>query len=53
MKLLKEELAWPTYKRFQVISNTVLFETVIRTSKKLKNRAVLSFKILYALLFGP
>ena len=26
---LKEERAWATYKRFQVISNIVLFKTVI------------------------
>ena len=28
-RCLKEELAWATYKRFQVISNIMLFKTVI------------------------
>ena len=28
-KRLEEELAWATYKRFQVISNIMLFKTVI------------------------
>ena len=44
MRLLKEELAWPTYKRFQFISNTMLFKTVICNSKELKNRAILSYQ---------
>ena len=39
---LKEELAWATDKRLQVISNIMLFKTVISLCKKLKNKAVLS-----------
>ena len=49
---MKDELAWATYKWLQVTSNITLFETVIVYSKQLKNRAALTFKILYALLFG-
>ena len=40
----KVELALATYKRFQVISNILLFTTVSYTSKELKNRAILSFQ---------
>ena len=29
IEVLKEELTWATYKRFQIISNIMLFETVI------------------------
>ena len=39
---LNEELTWATDKRLWVISNIMLFETVIATSKKLKNKAFLS-----------
>ena len=43
-KSLKEELAWATDKRLQVISNIMLVKTVIQlcTTKKLKNKVVLS-----------
>ena len=36
-KSLKEELAWATYKRLQVIINIMSY-----TTKKVKNKAVLS-----------
>ena len=35
---LKEGLAWAIDKQLQVISNIMLLETVIRTTKKLKNK---------------
>ena len=45
---LKEELAWATDKHLWVISNQMLFKRVIRTTKKLKNKAILKLKrILY------
>ena len=42
----KEELTWVIYvdKWLRVISNKMLFKTVVRTTKKLKNRAVLNLK---------
>ena len=50
-KSLKEELAWAIDKRLRVVSNKMLFKTVIATTKKLKKKAVLNLKqILYALL---
>ena len=53
-KSLKEELAWAMDKWLWVVSNKILFKTVIRTTKKLKKKAVLNFKkILYALLCDP
>ena len=39
---IKKGLAWATDKWLQVISNIMLFKTVIATTKKLKNKAVLS-----------
>ena len=51
-KSLKEELAWATDKRLQVISSIMLVKTVIL----LRNLRIKSFKtylILYALLCGP
>ena len=41
---LKEELSWATDKWPQVISNIMLFKTVIATTKELKNKAALSVK---------
>ena len=43
-KHLKEELAWVIDKWLEVISDIMLFETVIYTTKKLKNKAVLKLK---------
>ena len=40
---LKEELAKATDKRLQVISNIMLFKTVIPLFKKLKNKLRYSF----------
>ena len=51
---LKEESACATDKLPCVISNIMLFKTVICTTKELKNKASLKYKtILYALLCGP
>ena len=41
---LKQELAWVIDKRLRVISNKILFKTVVYTTKKLKNKAVLNLK---------
>ena len=50
LKRLKEELAWAIDKRLRVVSNKMLFKTVI----PLKKKAVLNLKqILYALLCDP
>ena len=49
---LKEELAWATDKWFQVISSVMLL-TVIYTTKKLKNKVVLSlFNIVYIAIWS-
>ena len=45
---LKEELAWAIDRQLQVISNKMLFKTVIPL--KIKD---FKFKIMYALLCGP
>ena len=37
----KEELAWVIDKQLWVISNKMLFKTIVATTKKLNNRAVL------------
>ena len=50
---LKEELTWVIDKWLRAISNKMLFKTVVYTTKKLKNRAVLNKTILYALLCDP
>ena len=41
---LKEELAWAIDKWLWIISNIMLFKTVIYTTKELKNKAVLNLK---------
>ena len=41
---LKEELAWVIDKWLRVISNKILFKTVVPCIKKLKNKAVLNLK---------
>ena len=52
-KSLKEELAWAIDKRLRVVSNKMLFKTVI-PQRKLKKKAVFNLKqILYALLCDP
>ena len=43
-KSSKEELAWAIDKRLRVVSSKMLFKTVIYTTKKLKNKAVLNLK---------
>ena len=43
---LKEE-AWAIHKRLCVISNIMLFEIAIYTTKKLKNKTVLKLKQYY------
>ena len=45
IEIFKEELAWATDKWLWVIGNIMLFTTVIYTTKKLKNKAVLSFML--------
>ena len=51
-KSLKEELAWAMHKRLRVVSNKMLFKTVIPQKTKEKSR--FKFKtILYALLCDP
>ena len=40
-KRLKEELSWAIDKWLRVISNKILFKTVVYTTKKLKNKAIL------------
>ena len=51
-KSLKEGLAWAIDKRLRVVSNKMLFKTVVPLVNKEKNR--LKFKtILYALLCDP
>ena len=49
---LKDELAWVIDKRLRAISNKMLFKTVVATTEKLKNKAVLNLKqyCSYALL---
>ena len=47
---LKEELAWAIDKRLWVVSNEMLFKTVIRTTKKLKKSCFKLKTILYVLL---
>ena len=42
LRRLKEGLALATDKRLRVISNIMLFKTVIPLAKKLKNKAVLN-----------
>ena len=43
LKHLKEELVWAIDERLQVISNKMLFRTVITyTTKKLKNKGILT-----------
>ena len=44
VEVFKEELGWATYKRLRVISNKTLFRIIMYISKKLRNRAVLSFQ---------
>ena len=44
LRHLKEELAWVLDKWLQLISNKMLFKTVIATTKKLKNKAALNLK---------
>ena len=39
-----EELAWAVDKQLRVISNKMLFKAVVRTTKKLKKKAVLNLK---------
>ena len=39
-RYLKEGLDWATDKQLLVISNRMLFKTVIYTTKELKNKAV-------------
>ena len=39
-RCLKEELAWAIEKWLLVVSNKMIFKTVIRTTKKLKKKAV-------------
>ena len=51
-RYLKEELAWTTHKQLQVMSNIMLFKTVI----PIKNYRIEPFKvikILYVVLYGP
>ena len=43
-RCLKKELAWVIDKWLWLISNKMLFKTVVRTSKKLKNKVVLNLK---------
>ena len=43
-RCLKQELAWVIDKRLWVISNKMLLKTVVSTTKKLKNKAVLNLK---------
>ena len=43
-RCLKEELAWAIDKRLRVVSNKMLFKTVLRTTKKLTNKTVLNLK---------
>ena len=53
MRRLQEELAWATDKWLQVISSVMLFKTVIYTTKKLKNKVVLSlFNIVYIAIWS-
>ena len=49
----KEELTWATDKWLLIISNIMLFKTVIYTTKKLRNKSVLSLNKIYALLCAP
>ena len=42
-RLLKEELAWVIDKRLWVISNKMLFKTILPL-KKLKNKAILNIE---------
>ena len=39
-EFIKEELAWAIDKQLQVISNKMLFNIVIATTKKLKKKAL-------------
>ena len=41
---LKEELSWAIDKRLRLIIIEMLFKTVIRTTKNLKNKAVFNLK---------
>ena len=43
-KSLKEEVAWAIDKRLRVVSNKMLFKTVIATTKKLKKKSHFKFK---------
>ena len=43
-KSLKEELAWAIDKRLRIVSNKMLFKTVIATTKKLKKKSRFKFK---------
>ena len=38
LRCLKEELSWAADKRLWIISNIMLFKTVILLTKKLKNK---------------
>ena len=50
MQIKAFKRAGQTYKGFKVISNVILFKTIMPVrSKELQNRAFLSFKIMYAL----
>ena len=42
--LKEEQLSWAIDKRLQLIINTMLFKTVIATSKNLKNKAIFNLK---------
>ena len=49
----KEELAWAIDKQLQVISNKILFKTVLHTTKKLKNKAALIYNNIICIAMWP